>query len=225
MSIASDRPPRPESGANTPSNSEVPSGEITPVSSVRRQGEIRSRQLRVHRRFAQQRFGLADLGLPPELLAEDLPEWVPCGWVTTLVEALFEGPMGRDLEALHRHAEAIMDEGFVRDRAALFEVATLSMMLRHAGPLWRDELSSGRLVGFSTETEGTLVLHDHPWTESAAMRALVAHAIQHGLGKLHPGITVSFDPEPQKTLAMTIALPDPRGAGGPSPSGPPKTRS
>ena len=211
MSVASDRPPPPRA------STEVPSGEITPVSSVRRQGEIRSRQFLVHRRFAEQRFGLEGLGVPPELLSTELPEWVPCGWVTTLVEALFDGPMGRDPEALHRHAEAIMDEGFVRDRAALFEVATLSMMLRHAGPLWRDELSSGRLVGFSTETEGTLVLHDHPWTESAAMRALLGRAIQHGLAKLRPGTTVSFDPEPQKTLVMTISFVAP----GPSPSGPP----
>ncbi|MBL8715679.1 MAG: hypothetical protein JNL79_06770 [Myxococcales bacterium] len=200
MSVASDRPPSPASS----SNSEVPSGEITPVSSVRRHGEIRSRQFVLHRRFAAQRFGLEGLGVPPELLATELPEWVPCGWVTMLVEALFEGPMRRDPETLHRHAEAIMEEGFVRDRAALFEVATLSMMLRHAGPLWRDELSSGRLVGFSTETEGTLVLHDHPWTESAAMRAFLGRAIQHGLAKLRPGTTVSFDPEPQKTLAMEI---------------------
>lgn len=203
MTAASDRPPAPDGAGRSPSD--APSSETTPVSAVRRKGEVRSRQLLVHREVARP-HALESLGLPAELLAPTLPEWVPVAWVTTLVEALFEGPFARDLARLRAHAEAVLELGFVRDRSALFEVATLSMVLRHAGPLWRDELSSGRLVGFCTETEGSVTLHDHPWTESTVMRWFLAFCVEAGLGRLSPGLVVEMDPTPQKTLELTLRI-------------------
>lgn len=164
------------------SRSEVSTGE-------RVASRVRGHTMLAFREAARELFGeqgLTRIGsrLPTSMLTriDQRSEWVPAEFVVAWAEAAWDCLLAHDEVALARYIDRMIDLGFGRVRRLLLAIATPQGVVRRATELWRGELTDGRLVSYGTSpTSARMVLHDHPFLESALLRAIVAEAFRYSL--------------------------------------------
>jgi hypothetical protein len=108
-------------------------------------------------------------------------EWIAEAHVIAWCFATWEGPANRDRPTYFRFVQRQTDLGFGRVRKFLLGVATPHRLLAKAPELWKLDHTHGALVCTAEENRATLVLRDHPYTETPQARATIAEAFRYTL--------------------------------------------
>jgi hypothetical protein len=108
-------------------------------------------------------------------------EWIDEAHVIAWCFATWEGPAGRDKPAYFRFVQRQTDLGFGRVRRFLLSVATPLKLLAKAPELWSLDHSHGKMECEAEERRASLVLRDHPYTETPQARATIAEAFRYTL--------------------------------------------
>ncbi len=129
--------------------------------------------------------GLADVAarMPAreraEFFAEPLPEWSPTRAMIAFNFALWEGPAGRDKPLYFTWVRRVTDLSFGRVRKLFLSMATPERLVLGAGEMWKADQNVGTLVGHVEGRCGTLVLRDHPYTETPQARAGISEMLRY----------------------------------------------
>jgi hypothetical protein len=92
---------------------------------------------------------------------------------------VWNGPAGRQAQVFRDFVALTIDLGFGRVKKFFLSMATPAMLAERSERIWREEFSTGRLKGtMLSSTLATLLLIDHPFTESAVTRVVAAESFR-----------------------------------------------
>jgi len=115
-----------------------------------------------------------------ELFAERLDAWFPERALIAACFAVWEGIADRDRERYSAWIDAMMDLSFGRIKRLFLSMATPDKLFTMAPKLWREGHTHGELVGIlHGPGRGTLILRDHPYTETPQARATISESMRH----------------------------------------------
>jgi hypothetical protein len=114
-----------------------------------------------------------------EFFADPLPEWCPTRAMIAWNFALWEGPARRDKARYFPWVHRTTDLSFGRVKKLFLSMATPEKIITSAGELWRADQSSGALDGLVHGNCGTLVLRDHPYTETPQGRTAITEMLRY----------------------------------------------
>jgi hypothetical protein len=170
-----------------------------------------------HREAARKLWGPSGLDLLARGLPDDVrratidavvitEEWLPERYVTSWHEAAWEGPCGRETQALFRFLHAVMDEGFGRVQRFMLSLITPAILFSRGEALWRHDHTHGELhCELNSERSGTIRLRNHPYTTSPFFRRSLAEIYRYA-GSLARcrSIRASHTLDPDGTLVVKI---------------------
>jgi hypothetical protein len=116
-----------------------------------------------------------------EFFADRLPEWAPTRAMIAWNFALWEGPVRRDKAIYFSWVRKTADLSFGRVRRLFLSMATPEKLITSASDLWKADHTAGTLDGLVHGKCGTLMLRDHPYTETPQARTAIAEMMRYSV--------------------------------------------
>ncbi len=134
-------------------------------------------------------FGAAGLRAIGERLPEDARRlvdsalveepWLPERFVMAWQEAVWTGPAQLDDALFRRWIHQTISLGFGRVRRLLVNLVTPATLCVRAAELWTEEHTHGSITAEPRGQEVTIRLREHPYTERAIARMVLAEGLRH----------------------------------------------
>jgi hypothetical protein len=141
-----------------------------------------------------------------EILAPQLPPWVPERVLIAWNFALWEGPANRSRQAYVPWLKRTTDLSFGIVKRLFLSLASPERFFADAHGLWKADHTHGTLEGRIDGKRGVLVLRDHPYTETPQARAALAEMLRYIVELTRAkDVTETHGLSPKGTLEVKLA--------------------
>jgi len=133
-------------------------------------------------------------------------KWVAERHLLTFMDAVLNGPCGRNRIKFADWGRLQIARGFGRVKAAMIRVATPEILASRAAALWREEHTRGLLVASSVPGRVVLTLSEHDYISHQLAPALVTESLRTLLAMSYfaKDVRSSFELLSGPRLAMTF---------------------